>query len=132
MRVLAVASLTAVLAAPPAAAAWNRTAPGSAAARATALGPGNLPTAAVSGKRVAVAWSASTFTGGGNAPGYIVRRYNATTGALQAVGASCNGTVTTLTCTEKNTPTGDWQYTITPVAANWRGSESGKSAVISV
>jgi hypothetical protein len=132
MRVLAIASLTAVLAAPPAAAAWSRTAPGSAAARATTLRSGNLPSATVPGKRVTVAWAASAFSAGGNAPAYIVRRYNATTGALQAIGASCNGTVTALTCTEKNTPVGDWQYTVTPVAANWHGTESSKSATITV
>ena len=40
-------------------------------------------------QKVIVTWTASTFTTGGNVPAYSVRRYNATTGVLQAIGASC-------------------------------------------
>jgi hypothetical protein len=102
------------------------------ASRAKALGTGNVPTATVASKQVTVSWSASTFTSGSNVPSYAVRRYNATTGVLQTIGATCNTTVAALTCTENNTPTGSWKYTVTPAAGNWRGSESAKSTPVTV
>ena len=117
---------------PTASAAWSRSAIGSGAAQAKALGTGNIPTATVSGKKVTVTWSASTFSNGGNVPGYVVRRYNASTGVLQTIGASCTGTIAALTCIERNTPAGGWNYTVTPAVANWRGGESAKSPIVTV
>ena len=126
--------VVAALVASNASAAWNQTASGPAASRAKTLGAGNAPTAAtaVSGKRtnVTVTWTASSFAEGGSVPGYVVRRYNASTGALQAVGANCSGVIAALSCTESNVAAGSWQYTITPAAGSWRGSESAKSATV--
>ena len=115
-----------------AAAAWRLVRSGSAAALAKTLGSGNRPTASVTGRKVTVTWTASSFTTGGTAPGYLVRRYNATTGAGQGALNGCSGTITGLTCTENSVPTGSWQYTITPAAGNWRGPESIKSTVVVV
>jgi hypothetical protein len=132
MRSLVIAIAAALLVVPTASAAWSLSAIGSAAARAKALGTGNIPSATVSGKKVTVTWSASTFSNGGNVPGYVVRRYNASTGVLQTIGASCTGTIAALTCTERNAPAGGWNYTVTPAVANWRGGESAKSTTVTV
>ena len=115
-----------------AAAAWTLVRSGSGAAKAKTLGSGNKPTAVAQGRKVTVTWTASSFTTGGAAPGYVVRRYNATTGAGQGALNGCSGTITGLTCTENSVPTGSWQYTITPAAGNWRGPESAKSTVVVV
>ncbi len=77
-------------------------------------------------------WTASSYTNGGAAAGYLVRRYNASTGVLQTVGSACSGTITALTCTETGVPAGSWQYTITPATGNWRGPESAKGATVVV
>jgi hypothetical protein len=115
-----------------AAAAWTLTGSGLGAARAKTLGSGSKPTASVSGKKVTVSWTASSYTNGGAPAGYLVRRYNASTGVLQTIGANCSGTITALTCTESNVAAGSWQYTITPATSNWRGPESVKSATVTV
>ena len=77
-------------------------------------------------------WTASSYTNGGTAAGYIINRYNATTGVVQTIGSACTGTIAALTCTENGVPAGSWQYTVTPATANWRGPESVKSAVVVV
>jgi hypothetical protein len=132
LRSLTIAIAAALLVVPTASAAWSRSSIGSGTAQAKMLGTGDTPTATVSGKKVTLTWSASTFSNGGNAPGYVVRRYNASTGLLQTIGASCTGTIAALTCTERNTPAGGWKYTVTPAAANWRGGESAKSTTVTV
>ena len=132
MRSLTIAIAAALLVVPTASAAWSRSAIGGGAAQAKALGTGNIPTATVSGKKVTVTWSASTFSNGGNVPGYVVRRYHASTGVLQTIGASCTGTIAALTCIERNTPAGGWNYTVTPAVATWRGGESAKSPIVTV
>jgi hypothetical protein len=113
-------------------AAWALARPGPVAAKARALGAGSTPNASVTGRKVTVSWTASSFTTGGAVPGYVVRRYNATTGVGTAALNGCSGTITGLTCTENSVPTGSWQYTVTPAAGNWRGTESGKSTVVVV
>jgi hypothetical protein len=114
-------------------AAWSRIGAGSSAAKAKALGPGNVPTGSVSGHKVTVNWTASSYTNGGSPAGYIINRYNAGTGVLQTIGANCSGTIAALTCTENGVPTGSWKYTVTPAAGNnWRGAESAKSAAVTV
>ena len=115
-----------------AAAAWALHASGAGAAMAKTLGAGNRPSGSVSGHKVAVTWTATSYTNGGTAAGYIVRRYNATTGVLQTIGSNCTGTITALTCTENSVPAGSWQYTVTPATANWRGPESPKSATVTL
>jgi hypothetical protein len=116
-----------------AAAGWRLAGSGSGAAKAKTLGSGNAPTASVSGHKVTVSWTASSYTNGGAAAGYVVRRYNASTGVLQTIGANCSGTISAVTCVENSVPAGSWQYTVTPAAGtNWRGPQSGKSAVVVV
>lgn len=96
------------------------------------LGSGNVPAGSVSGHKVTVTWTATSYTNGGTAAGYVVRRYNASTGVLQTIGANCSGTITALTCTENGVPSGSWKYTVTPATGNWRGPESAKSATVAV
>jgi hypothetical protein len=116
-----------------AAAGWSLVGSGSGAAKAKTLGSGNAPSGSVSGHKVTVSWTATTYTNGGNAAGYLVRRYNATTGVVQTIGSACTGTISTLTCVESGVPAGTWQYTITPAAGtNWRGAESTKSPAVAV
>lgn len=114
-----------------AAAAWALQGSGPGAAKAKTLGSGNVPTATKSGHKVTVTWTATSYTNGGTAAGYIIRRYN-TSGVLQTIGANCTGTIAALTCTENSVPSGSWQYTVTPATSNWRGPESAKSAVVTV
>jgi len=115
-----------------AAAAWVLHGSGPGAAHAKALAAGNAPAGSVTGHKVKVTWTASSYTNGGvAAAGYIVRRYN-TAGVLQTIGSACTGTIAALTCTESGVPSGTWQYTVTPATANWRGPESPKSAVVTV
>ena len=115
-----------------AAAAWSLTGSGSSAAKAKTLGGGNVPTGTVSGHKVTLTWAASSYTNGGSPAGYVINRYNATTGVLQAIGANCSATIAALTCTENGVPFGSWKYTVTPAAGNWRGPESAKSATVTV
>ncbi len=116
-----------------AAAGWLLAGSGFGAAMAKTLGSGNVPSASVSGHKVTVTWTASSYTNGGTAAGYVVRRYNASTGVVQTIGSQCSGTISALTCTENGVPAGSWRYTITPAAGtNWRGPESTKSAVVTV
>jgi len=116
-----------------AAAAWVLQGSGSAASKAKTLAAGNQPTASVQGHKVTVTWTASSFTTGGSAPGYVIRRYNFVTGVGIGATNGCSGTLTVLTCTETGVPSGSWQYTVTPAAGtNWRGPESPRSAVVVV
>jgi hypothetical protein len=113
----------------PAAAAWNDQGSGSAYSGAKSMPAGNAPTAIVSGRNVSLTWPASS--GAVPVDGYIVRRYN-TSGAQQAIGADCSGTVSGLSCTEHAVPAGDWRYTVTPAHLNWRGGESAQSSPVTV
>jgi hypothetical protein len=123
----------ALLAAASAQASWTPTRSGAAFSRATSVGQGNAPSGTkVNGKDVRLTWTATTLTNGAAVGGYLVRRYNAATGAEATVAANCSGTVTALTCTENNVPKGSWQYTITPTRGNWRGAQSTNSAAIAV
>jgi hypothetical protein len=115
-----------------AAAGWRLVGSGSGAAKAKTLGAGNAPTGSVSGRKVTLSWTASSYTNGGTAAGYVVRRYSASTGVAQMVGSACAGTIASLTCTESGVSAGAWQYTVTPATGNWRGPESAKSTVVNV
>jgi hypothetical protein len=81
---------------------------------------------------VTVTWAASSYTNGGTPGGYVIKRYDATTGVVQAIGANCAGTISALTCTESGVPFGSWKYAVTPATASWRGAESAKSATVTV
>jgi hypothetical protein len=103
---------------------------GSGVAAATSVGSGSTPTAIPAGTTVTVSWTASTLANGTAVSGYVVKRYNATTLALQTIGSACSGTLTALSCTETSVPSGQWKYTVTPTfATNWSGAESPMSSV---
>lgn len=134
MRMLGAASLAALILAGTSAAAWSARAAGTASAAATSMPAGGTPTASVAplSLNVKVTWPASSFPGGGAVDGYVVTRYNATTGASQAVGAGCAGVVRALTCTENNVSVGQWTYSVTPAQGTWRGAEGARSNAVTV
>lgn len=108
---------------------WNGTGNGSGYSKASSLSAGNAPTTSVSGRNVTVSWTAP----GGATPvsGYTVKRYSAG-GAVQNIRSNCTGTITTLSCTEQDVPSGSWTYTVTPRNANWQGAESPTSSTTNV
>jgi hypothetical protein len=129
----ALALATAAAVAPAVAqAAWNGTGSGSASAKAQVMPTGSTPSVSVSNRNVVVSWTASTLPGGAAVGGYTVKRYDASTNALQTIGASCTGTIAGLTCTETAVAPGSWRYTVTPVKQSWVGGESAKSSTASV
>lgn len=106
---------------------------GGGASGATAVAPGNVPTASATGDSVTVRWVASTLLNGVPVSGYVVTRYDAGTRVSQTILPSCTGRVAGTSCTEHAVPVGRWVYTVTPVfAANWRGAESPASAPVTI
>ena len=106
---------------------------GNGAAAATSVAAGATPTlTSPNDSTVTVSWVASTLGTGQAVTGYVVKRYEATTLAIQTILTACTGTIATVTCTESNLPTGSWRYSVTPkFATNWLGAESDKSLPIS-
>jgi hypothetical protein len=98
------------------------------------MGGGSAPTASAAqlSTTVAVSWPAATYANGSAVAGYIVHRYDATTGAAQTVGAGCAGTVQALSCSESGVAIGVWKYSVTPAAGTWRGAESARSGSVTV
>src|SRR5215218_3791458 len=127
---LCVLLVAAVSAAADAHAAWRALAGGSGYSAARTMTAGRTPSVSASRRNVQVTWSASTWAQGGTIGSYVVRRYNAVTGASTAAGSGCSGYVLTFTCAENNVAVGTWQYTVTPALGNWRGAESPKSAIV--
>ena len=113
----------------PAAASWNGNGSGPSYAKARSLPAPAAPTTSVTGRSVTVSWTAP----GGAVPvtGYLVKRYNGSD-VEQTVLAGCTGTIATTSCTENAVPAGSWRYTVTAVRGNWRGSESPKSATVTM
>lgn len=105
---------------------------GNGAAGAATANQGAAPTASEAGStNVVVKWGTSSLSNGVAGDGYIIKRYNEATGAQAAIGPGCTGTIEAATCTEPNTPAGNWQYTVTPTfGSNWRGAESVKSGAV--
>ncbi|MEX0665741.1 MAG: Ig-like domain-containing protein [Acidimicrobiia bacterium] len=115
-------------------AAWTATTAtgGVSGARAATLPVGNTPTATnAGGASVTVAWTATTLPDGTGVAAYVVRAYNATSGAARAIGADCDAVVAT-TCTETSAPDGSWQYSVEPHQGLWGGAESAKSNTVVV
>ncbi len=82
-------------------------------------------------RAVRLGWPAVTLSNGMLAGGYVVRRYDAGTGALQTTLPGCAGTLAALTCTETTVPPGTWRWTVQGVVgANWTGAESAKSTPV--
>ena len=114
-------------------AAWSLTKTGNGAVGSKTMPAANgAPAGTVSSHDVTVTWSAAQFAGGGNVPGYVVKRYDAVTNAQQTVLSACNGIVAATSCVEHSVPTGTWKYTVTPAAGKWRGTESAQSAIVVV
>ncbi|HEX6117266.1 MAG TPA: hypothetical protein VFY99_09205 [Solirubrobacterales bacterium] len=114
-----------------ASAAWTGDSPGDAYAAATSIESGKTPTVAVSGRNVAVNWSASSVAGGPQATSYVVKRYDGA-GQEQAIGAGCSGDVSSTSCTEHAVPAGTWRYTVRPKYSSWTGAESAESSQATV
>lgn len=93
---------------------------------------GSTPSGQASGSSVTVSWASAALPNGVAVAGYVIRRYDAATGAQESVGGNCSGVVTTTTCTELSVPSGTWVYTDIPVQSNWTGGASQKSASIAV
>jgi hypothetical protein len=117
---------------PLAQAAWSSGGSGSASSLAYTMPAGGQPATRVSGTSVTVRWPAALFPDNQSVAGYVVRRFDATTGTPATVAAGCSGTVATTTCTELNVPTGTWTYTDAPVQDNWTGAESAPSTPVTV
>jgi hypothetical protein len=111
-------------------AGWGSGGTGSGAAGAKSMPGGNTPTATLALTSVTVSWSASSFGGGPNVAGYVVKRYSGLGGGAQAPGGSCAGTVSGTSCTDSGVAPGAWTYTVTPVQGSWSGSESGQSNTV--
>ncbi len=109
-------------------ASWGGNGSGNGYSKARSMPGGNTPTPSITGRNVTVSWSTSSFAGGGpNINDYTVKRYD-TGGGAQTIGANCSGTISALTCTEDNVPSGSWKYSVTPKAGtNWVGTESSQS-----
>jgi hypothetical protein len=102
-------------------------------AGATPGAPATSPT--LNSNTVLVSFAQSATAAGHTAipaSNYSLRRYPASGGAAVSVTASCSG-VGTIICTESSVPDGQWEYTDTPTyGTNWVGTESAKSAVVTV
>ncbi|HEY7478331.1 MAG TPA: hypothetical protein VIB62_08845, partial [Actinomycetota bacterium] len=129
-RLEVVAGLVALSLAMPgiASAAWSAAGLGSGATRALVMPTGPTPTISVTGRNVAVSWSAVTLPGGTSVAGYRVARYVAGTGVPATILSACTGTIAALTCTEAAVPPGTWRYGITPLRNAWTGSEGSWSS----
>jgi hypothetical protein len=132
LRMLFIAVLVGMICGPltVAFASWLQSGTGSGQSKAVSVGPGAPPVVSVSGRTVALSWSASTFSNGAALSGYAVARYDATGTVLQSIAAgSCSGVVSTTSCTETNVPSGTWKYAVTPAVGNWRGTTSSLVSV---
>ena len=105
---------------------------GTGAGGAATLGGGTTPIVGTAGSaNAAVHWGPTTLNAGGDADGYVIRRYDGITDEEETVGEDCAGTIVALTCTESDLPSGRWRYTVTPVfGGNWHGAESARSGPV--
>lgn len=109
-----------------ASAAWNASTGGGGAGRSLSMPRGAAPTIQVQGRNVVVTWTTARLSDGAATAvgGYEVRRYSASSGVSQPVGASCTGTITALTCSESGVPSGSWRYGVVTRQGGWSGAES--------
>lgn len=129
-RVLVCAVIAGLVLAGTGAAGWGAGGSGSGAAGAKSMPGGNTPTATLALTSVTVSWAASSFGGGPNVAGYLVKRHSGLGGGAQTPGGSCAGTVSGTSCSDSGVAPGAWTYTVTPVQGAWSGAESGQSNTV--
>jgi hypothetical protein len=97
------------------------------------VGSGQKPSATVSGRDVALSWSAAT-----NTLSYTVARANVAPQSLSTTEhGSCAGSVSGTSCTDVGVPENatsatNWTYTDTPFYDNWQGTASPPSSTVTV
>ena len=112
-------------------ASWVGAGSGHAFTGAVSMPGGPTPTSSATGRTVTVNWQAVQFPDSTNVNAYVIKRYN-TSDVAQTIGASCDGTITSLTCTESAVPPGIWTYTVTPKHGAWLGAEGPESVALTV
>ena len=112
-------------------ASWVGAGSGDAFTGAVSMPGGPTPTSSATGRTVTVNWPAVQFPDSTNVNAYVIKRYN-TSDVAQTIGASCDGTITSLTCTESAVPPGIWTYTVTPKHGAWLGAEGPESVALTV
>jgi len=130
--VLTLAGALAIVPTSSALAAWSAFGPGGAAGAGAVMPGGTVPAVSAASSAVTVSWIAATLPNGAGVAGYVINRYNATTGVPATVGEGCSGIVSSTTCTEQSVQPGTWVYTETPVQLTWTGARSPDSAPIVV
>jgi hypothetical protein len=113
-------------------AAWSTSAVAQGYAKAVSMPQANTPSGSVSGRDVTVSWTAARFPDNTPVAGYTVQRFDTATSSSQTVLASCTGTIGVLTCTEFGVAPGSWKYALTPKQGLWIGTQSLKSAAVTV
>lgn len=104
-----------------------------AAAKADTLPQGNTPAVSLNGTNVTLNWAAVTTPGGHAVSGYTVARYSSASGGTSvAAGGGCAGAVSGPSCVEQSVPDGTWYYAVRPVISLWTGTESARSAAVSI
>lgn len=115
-------------------AGWLTSGGGGGNAKALSMSQGPQPTTSTvvaPVQNVTVSWNAVTL-GGTTIDGYNIARYNTDTSAVVAIGSACSGLIASVSCIENSVSAGRWQYTIIPKESNWLGTESTKSAVLTI
>ena len=89
-------------------------------------------TSGPNGGLVTVSFTQSATTNGTSLTDYSVKRY--AVGSIAASESfSCTGSNSPVSCNDPNVPSGQWQYTDTPLyGTNWIGTESAKSPPVVV
>jgi|GEM_PF-6161995 len=117
---------------------FSSTSDGTGLAKAGQVNGGNSPSGTVSGRDVALTWTAATLSNGHAVSGYTVTKTNVAPGTLSTtVNGSCAGTPSASPCTDKGvaengTSATTWKYTVTPVYDQWKGNPSSTSATVTV
>lgn len=125
-----VAGFLFVVCAQPAGASWSvDDDAGFATARSMVMPTGPAASASVAVDDVTVSWPAVTLPGGSAVEGYIVTRYTSG-GAPVVPNSSCQGIITTTSCTEFDLSVGTWTYGVKAVKASWSGIEGARSGSV--
>ena len=63
---------------------WTAGASGNATASAGAVNAGNTPSGSATGTSISISWTATTTAAGGAVQGYVITRYNASSGGTSS------------------------------------------------